>query len=522
MSDQRLVSCSRTELLSRSERFEVWRLEPVDVTVGRLDDVDNLVTFAPGDAISGDGGWVIKQVAADAADHSGAADALRAEARWQATAAGAGVLPVAAVVGPPDPEPESAEVGVVTPWMASGSLTDVIDRGATWTLNEIVDRLAELARTLAAVHLRGVVHGDVSPGNVLVTNSSPMFVLSDFGCAGPAERHHVARESVGVASGTPGFAAPEVVAGSPPVTASDVFSLGAVGVALLDRLTGASSGPQRGSPGDRFPEDTRVAVVESWCRELCAADLDARPRDLCAAAGVLEVLAGVPDDRVVCRDSSTISRTVEFGPRPVHPSDPDEPTGPPPAWFKRRLAAMIGIVVLIGVGAFGWWDKRSEPARAQYIEHSVRLAADEPRTDVRSAPVAGPKCSRSGVIRALSASQPTFVDALSLGCAQELTWSDRTLTIRPTATGDDEVTISRYRIGRDGDAVFVAEWECEGHVRPRIYRPSTGEIISYPGIPDVPGAGGALLPHAEPPLAAAGMAHVKRDGRGCVQLVVDP
>ena len=522
MSDQRLVSCTRTALLSRTGRFEVWRLEPVAATVDRPDDADQLVTFAHRLDSGDDGGWVVKQVAAGSADRAAAADALLAEARWQAAAAGVGVLPVTAVVGPRDPDPESVAVGVVTPWVASGSLKDAIDSGSTWTVDEIVDRLTELARTLAAVHLAGVVHGDVSPGNVLVTEGSPVFVLSDFGCAGPAEGFPAAHEPMRVASGTPGFAAPEVLAGLPSGTASDVFSLGAVGIMLIDRLSCAVGGPQCENSGGCSTCKSRIAVVEAWCRELCAEIPDGRPRDLCAAADVLEALAGGPTDHAEHAHDSTISRTVEFGPRPVHPTAHDVPASPRHSWRKWSLSAMVGVVVLVAIGAYGRWDKRSEPAGVEHTRTTLRLADDDPPADVRPAPGGASSCRRPGVVRALSASRAVLVDALSLGCAQELTWSDRTLTVRPTSAGDEQVNVSRYRIGRDGDAVFVAEWDCEGHIRPRLYRPSTGEVISYPGIPDVPGTAGALLPQAEQALAVGGVAYVGHDERGCTRLVVDP
>lgn len=111
---------------------------------------------------------------------------------------------------------------------------------------------------LAEAHRNGIVHGDISPNNVLMTKSlTPKLV--DFGFA----RHtgH-ASDVVGI---TPGFASPEHVLGEDLTTSSDVYSIGAV---IYLMTTGAHayefgddfpyqyaifSGPPR-PPAFRFPE----------------------------------------------------------------------------------------------------------------------------------------------------------------------------------------------------------------------------------------------------------------------------
>ncbi len=79
------------------------------------------------------------------------------------------------------------------------------------------------AEALAAIHAAGVVHRDLKPGNVMLSEDRP--VVIDFGIAqlGDATR----LTETGLVMGTPGYLAPEVIEGQPSSPASDVHSWGA-------------------------------------------------------------------------------------------------------------------------------------------------------------------------------------------------------------------------------------------------------------------------------------------------------
>ncbi|MFI0451620.1 serine/threonine-protein kinase [Actinomadura sp. 6N118] len=85
-------------------------------------------------------------------------------------------------------------------------------------------RLVRFARTLAlgvaAVHDAGVLHRDVSPGNVIVMGDRP--TLIDFGIAQEAGASQITQP--GMVIGTPAYLAPELIEGQRASTASDVFS----------------------------------------------------------------------------------------------------------------------------------------------------------------------------------------------------------------------------------------------------------------------------------------------------------
>ena len=82
----------------------------------------------------------------------------------------------------------------------------------------------ELLEVLAYVHLRGLLHLDLKPQNLLLADDGSVRLL-DFGLG--------ARRGDGSQGGTPFYAAPEVLLGSAPDARSDLFGLGAVLVAAL-------------------------------------------------------------------------------------------------------------------------------------------------------------------------------------------------------------------------------------------------------------------------------------------------
>jgi hypothetical protein len=112
-------------------------------------------------------------------------------------------------------------VALVLDLVEGGSLASAVGARGHLSAGEAVTVASPVARTLAGLHALGVVHGDVSPANVLLEPSGRP-VLADLGTA------RVVGHVPGEPHGTPGFVAPEVEAGAAPAPASDVYAAGAL------------------------------------------------------------------------------------------------------------------------------------------------------------------------------------------------------------------------------------------------------------------------------------------------------
>ncbi len=118
---------------------------------------------------------------------------------------------------------------IVMPYFARGSLDERIRRGGPLRWPEVLSIGVKMAGALAAAHAAGMVHRDVKPGNILLTDyGEPQ--LSDFGIVDFGE---VTTGSVPLVHGTPAFTAPEILHGATATGAADIYGLGATMFCLL-------------------------------------------------------------------------------------------------------------------------------------------------------------------------------------------------------------------------------------------------------------------------------------------------
>jgi eukaryotic-like serine/threonine-protein kinase len=109
-------------------------------------------------------------------------------------------------------------------------LSAMLARSGSLDVDTTLDLIAQTARALHAAHMRGVVHRDVKPANLLVTPDLRVKV-TDFGIARP--RDHEPLTATGQVMGTAHYLAPELARGEVASPQSDVYALGIVAYECL-------------------------------------------------------------------------------------------------------------------------------------------------------------------------------------------------------------------------------------------------------------------------------------------------
>jgi non-specific serine/threonine protein kinase len=138
---------------------------------------------------------------------------------------------------------------LVMPYYRLGSLDRWIREKGPLSIENSLTLSVKIASALESAHALGIVHRDVKPGNILLTEHGEP-ALTDFGIA------HVAggfRTTASALTGSPAFMAPEVLNGDTPTSASDVYGLGAT---LFSALTGHAP----------FQRQSRENVVTQFLR----------------------------------------------------------------------------------------------------------------------------------------------------------------------------------------------------------------------------------------------------------------
>jgi serine/threonine protein kinase len=157
-------------------------------------------------------------------EEPGFSERFRLEARTMATINHPGVVDIY------DYGSDQQVAYLVMEYVEGDALSRTLARVGRLTPARTMALIAQAAEALQAAHLKGIVHRDVKPGNLLVRANGTL-VLTDFGIARSAVASQLT--AAGAVLGTASYLAPEQASGQTATTASDIYSLGVVAYQCL-------------------------------------------------------------------------------------------------------------------------------------------------------------------------------------------------------------------------------------------------------------------------------------------------
>ncbi len=251
------------------------------------------------------------------------------------------------------------------------TLAERMGRG-TVPLGEALDIARQIADAMETAHDQGVLHRDLKPGNVMITQDNVVKVL-DFGLA-KAFEGNAGSESIsisptvtarntlaGVILGTPGYMSPEQAKGKPVDRRADIW---AFGVVLYEMLAG-----QQAFTGETASEVMAAVMM----REI---EWDRLPKDLPAPVMRLLRRCLEKDPRRRLRDIGEARLMIEdylANPAGAEAAlSPAAPLSPVPRASRLPLVGAGALVVLAALVAWSPWRPPAPPPPV--MEFDVELS----------------------------------------------------------------------------------------------------------------------------------------------------
>jgi serine/threonine-protein kinase len=297
---------------------------------------------------------------------------------------------------------------IVTDLLRGVDLLTFVEFGGSFTPQKVLELMLQICRGLSVIHRHGMVHRDLKPDNIFLTNLGPAKILDfgltrEFAASGEADDGSIA--------GTPSYMSPEQIRGETLDARSDLYAFGCL---LYFVLTGEELHPS--SKFDKIismmqghehelPQDTRLEGVDTRVRRLLESlvryDRSRRPASTEVVAGIIQGILNEPEAAPLVliyegpytgTDAGTAQTSqplhTNMGPSPVIEPVTAVPALPAPTpplkWMMGSflLASILTTTVLFGGYTALTFTRTQQPVQVRVVRDTTPPPARVPTAEI--------------------------------------------------------------------------------------------------------------------------------------------